>query len=172
MFKKAMIKSSLNKIIFILPLCFLFSSLHAQDTTRRQTIQITSSYKPSLRNTVKINLYASPISPDTSHPRLAYNIPPENLFFAYQPVSLKPLSLQADTSLKLGQRNELKLGYGNLSTPYVSGDFSFGDGKHNLANVYGNYISSRGKIQNQDFSEWNVKGPAAFFRQRMKRMPG
>jgi len=163
MFKQAMIKNSINKIIFILPLCFLFTALHAQDTTRRQTIEITSSYKPSLRNTVKINLYASPISADTSRPRLAYSIPPENLFFAYQPVSLKPLSLQSDTSLKLGQRNELKLGYGNLSTPYVSGGFSFGDGKHNLANIYGNYISSRGKIQNQDFSEWNVKGTGSIF---------
>ena len=156
-------KNSLNKLIFILPICFLFSTLYAQDTTRRQTIQITSSYKPSLRNTVKINLYASPISSDTSHPKLAYNIPPENLFFSYQPVSLKPLSLQADTSLKLGNRNELKLGYGNLSTPYISGGFSFGDGKHNLGNIYGNYISSRGKIQNQDFSEINLKGTGSLF---------
>jgi len=163
MFKKLMMINSLNKIIFILPLCFLFTQTNAQDTTRRQTIEITSSYKPSLRNMVKINLYASPITPDTSRPRLAYSIPPENLFFAYQPVSLKPLSLQTDTSLKLGGRNELKLGYGNLSTPYISGAFSFGDGKHNLANVYGDYISSRGKIKNQDFSEINVKGTGSLF---------
>ncbi|HXR83103.1 MAG TPA: hypothetical protein VN722_02255 [Hanamia sp.] len=163
MFKKLMMKNSFNKIIFILPLCFLFSEMKAQDTTHRQTIQITSSYKPSLRNTVKINLYASPITPDTTRPRLAYNIPPQNLFFPYQPVSLKPLSLQTDTSLKPGGRNELKVGYGNLSTPYISGGFSFGDGKHNLANIYGDYISSRGKIENQDFSEINVKGTGSIF---------
>ncbi len=163
MFKKLMMSNSLNKLIAILPLCFLFTVSNAQDTSRRQTIQITSSYKPSLRNTVKINLYASPISADTTRPRLAYSIPPENLFFAYEPVSLKPLSLQADTSLKLGDRNQLKVGYGNLSTPYVSGAFSFGDGKHNLGNIYGNYISSRGKIKNQDFGEWNVKGTGSLF---------
>lgn len=158
-----MMKNSLNKIVFLLPLCFLFSELQAQDTTHRQTIQITSSYKPSLRNTVKINLYATPITPDTTRPRLAYNIPPQNLFFPYQPVSLKPLSLQTDTSLQLGGRNELKIGYGNLSTPYIKGGFSFGDGKHNLANIYGDYISSRGKIENQDFSEINVKGTGSLF---------
>jgi hypothetical protein len=158
-----MMKNSLNKIVFLLPLCFLFSELRAQDTTHRQTIQITSSYKPSLRNTVKINLYATPITPDTTRPRLAYNIPPQNLFFPYQPVSLKPLSLQTDTSLQLGGRNELKLGFGNLSTPYIKGGFSFGDGKHNLANIYGDYISSRGKIENQDFSEINVKGTGSLF---------
>jgi len=163
MFNKLMMKNSSNKIIFILPLCFLFIQSKAQDTTRRQTIEITSSYKPSLRNMVKINLYASPITADTSRPRLAYSIPAENLFFSDQPVSLKPLALQTDTTLKLGDRNQLKVGYGNLSTPYISGAFSFGDGKHNLGNVYGDYISSRGKIQNQDFSEINIKGTGSIF---------
>ena len=93
-----------------MPLCFLYNLSKAQDTTRRQTIEITSSYKPSLRNTVKINLYASPISPDTSRPRLAYNIPPENLFFTYQQVALRPLSLEAATSRKLGDKKQLKVG--------------------------------------------------------------
>jgi hypothetical protein len=158
-----MTSNRINKLVFFLPLCFLFNVSKAQDTTRRQTIEITSSYKPSLRNSVKINLYATPISPDTSRPRLAYNIPPENLFFTYQPVALKPLSLEADTSLKLGDRNQLKVGYGNLSTPYIAGAFSFGDGKHNLGNIYGNYISSRGKIKNQDFGEWNIQGTGSLY---------
>ncbi len=134
-----------------------------RDTTRRQTIEITSSYKPVLRNPVKINLYASPVTGDTSRPRLAYNIPPQNLFFTYQPVPLKPLALATDTALQLGDRNQLKLGFGSFTTPYVSGAFSFGDGKKNLANVYGDYISSRGKIRNQDFSEINIRGTGSLF---------
>ena len=159
-----MIKS-VNKIILILMLfCFLCNETNAQrDTTRKQTIEITSSYKPVLRKTVKINLYASPITADTSRPRMAYNIPAQNLFFAYQPVSLKPLALQSDTALQLGNRNQLKVGFGNFTTPYISGAFSFGDGKHNLVNVYGDYISSRGKIKNQDFSEINLKGMGSIF---------
>jgi hypothetical protein len=76
---------------------------------------------------------------------------------------LSPLALDADTSLKLGERNQLKLGFGNYTTPYISGAFSFGDGKHNLGNIYGDYISSRGKIQNQDFSELNIKGTGSIF---------
>lgn len=163
MFKKLMTMTSFHKIIFLLTLCFLFNRSGAQDTSRRQTIQITSSYKPSLRSAVKINLYATPISPDTSQPRLAYFIPPQNLFYSYQPIALKPLSLQTDTSLELGGRNQLKVGFGNYTTPYISGAFSFGDGKHNMANVYADYISSRGKIQNQDFSEINVKGTGSLF---------
>lgn len=161
--KKIPMKKCSYRIIMVFTLgLFVFQS-QAQDTTRRQTIEITSTYKPSLRNMVKINLYASPISADTTRPRLAYNIPAENLFFSYQPVALKPMSLETDTSLKLGDRNELKVGFGNLSTPYIAGAFSFGDGKHSMANVYGNYISSRGKIQNQDFSEMNFGGTGSLF---------
>jgi hypothetical protein len=165
MLKKLIMRKPGNKIIlFLIAFSFFYSKINAQaDSTRRQTIEITSSYKPVLRNTVKINLYASPITADTSRPRLAYSIPPQNLFFAYQPISLKPLALQTDTALQLGDRNQLKVGFGSFTTPYISGAFSFGDGKHNLANVYGNYISSRGKIANQDFSEINIKGTGSIF---------
>jgi hypothetical protein len=174
MFKKLIIIKPANKLfLLVVAICLLSNQSNAQvDSTRRQTIEITSSYKPVLRNTVKINLYASPISADTSRPRLAYSIPPQNLFFAYQPVSLKPLSLQSDTALQLGDRNQLKVGFGNLTTPFISGAFSFGDGKHNLLNVYGDYISSRGKIENQDFSEINVKGMGSIFTEKNETYAG
>jgi hypothetical protein len=157
-------KCTLRMIVAIAIFSLFIGNVKAQrDSSRRQTIEITSSYKPVLRNTVKINLYASPITADTSRPRLAYNIPAQNLFFTYQPVSLKPLALDADTSLNLGQRNQLKVGFGSFTTPYVAGAFSFGDGKKNLLNVYGNYISSRGNIKNQDFSELNLKANGSIF---------
>ena len=158
--KKINAKSFIATVFFC---CFFIAARAQNDTSRRQTIEITSSYKPVLRNTVKINLYASPITADTSRPRLTYNIPPQNLFFTYQPVSLKPLALDADTTLQLGDRNQLKVGFGSFTTPYVAGAFSFGDGKKNLLNVYGNYISSRGSIKNQDFSELKVRGDGSIF---------
>jgi len=164
MFMKLFQKFSAKFFIAAIFFCCFFTTTQAQsDTSRRQTIEITSSYKPVLRNTVKINLYASPITADTSRPRLTYNIPPQNLFFAYQPASLKPLALYADTTLQLGDRNQLKVGFGSFTTPYVAGAFSFGDGKKNLLNVYGNYISSRGNIDNQDFSEIKVRGDGSIF---------
>ena len=151
-------------VLVVLIYCLSFGSAHAQnDTSRRQTIEITSAYKPVLRSTVKINLSASPITADTTRPRLAYNIPPQNLFFTYQPVSLRPLALTIDTSLALGDRNQLNAGFGSFTTPYVNGAFSFGDGKKNLLNLYGNYISSRGNIENQDFSEIGVKAAGSIF---------
>ena len=159
-----MTKSSF-KILFSFPALLLsYATAHAQvDSTRKQTIEITSEYKPDLRNMVKINLYATPISPDTGRARLAYNIPAQNLFFSYQPVALSPLALNMDSVVNLGDRNQVKLGFGNLSTPYISAALSFGDAKKSLLNIYGDYISSRGNIKNQDFSEINAKAMGSLF---------
>lgn len=35
--------------------------------------------------------------------------------------------------------------------------FSFGDGKKMLFNLYANYISSKGKIVNQEYAQMQVK---------------
>ncbi len=152
-------------LLFIFTFC-IFHSNAQRDTTRRQTIDITSTYKPVLRNAVKINLSASPSAADSSRPRLAYDIPAQNLFFAYQPISLKPLALMQDTGLQLGIRNYVKAGFGNFTTPYIAAAVSSGDGKKSLLNLYGNYISSKGKITNQNFSELKLKGTGSYFSEK------
>ncbi|MES2892155.1 MAG: hypothetical protein V4725_09090 [Bacteroidota bacterium] len=137
-----------------------------RDTTKKQTVDITSSYQPSLRSSAKINFSASQLSGDTSKRIGPYNIPANNLFFIYQPVSLKPLALQQDTAFELGLRNYLKVGAGNYTTPYASAGFSFGDGKTALLNIYADYISSKGKIEHQDYSRLNIKGSGSYFTPR------
>ncbi|MEO6732551.1 MAG: hypothetical protein ABIN01_15130 [Ferruginibacter sp.] len=156
-------KSTIVMVLF----CVCSVSIYAQkDTTKKQTIDITSSYKPVLRNTVKINFSASNLAADTAKVLAPYNIPPQNLFYTYQPVSLKPLSLAQDSMLYLGFRNFLKAGVGNYTTPYVSAGFSFGDGKTSLVNFYADYISSKGNIKNQDYSQLNIKGSGSYFSNR------
>ena len=154
----------MKRIYFIIILCFTVAVSFAQrDTTKRQSIDITSSYKPVLRNAVKINFSAAQLNADSSKTVGPYSIPQQNLFYTYQPVSLKPLALQQDTTLELGLRNFLKAGIGNYSTPYFSAGVSFGDGKKQLANVYADYISSKGTIKNQDYADFNVKAAGSFF---------
>ncbi len=135
----------------------------AKDTIKRPSVSITSSYKPVLRNAVKINFSASQLNADTTKPVLSYTIPPQNLFYSYQPISLKPLALQMDTNLYLGIRNFIKAGFGNFATPYVSAGFSFGDGKKSLMNLYADYISSKGKIKYQDYALMNIQASGSFF---------
>ncbi len=160
-------KSSLPLAICILLIanCLLPIAASAQKDTikKKSTIDINSVYKPVLRNAVKINFSASHLNADTTTPNLTYSIPAQNLFYSYQPISLKPLALQQDTNLYLGLRNFVKVGYGNFSTPYVSAGFSFGDGKKFLANVYADYISSKGKMLYQDYSKLHLKAAGSLF---------
>src|SRR3982074_2491556 len=88
-----------KKSFFFLGLLTLCLGLcaQAQDTTKRRTIEITSSFKPVLREAVKINFNAAPPVADTSKPRLNYNIPAQYLFLTYQPGEMKPVALQADS---------------------------------------------------------------------------
>ena len=163
-----------NKIVIAtLFFCVTGQLLFAQrDTTKKQTIDITSTYKPVLRNSVKVNFSASNLAADTTKVVGPYSIPAQNLFYTYQPVSLKPLALAQDSALALGMRNYLKAGFGNFSTPYVSAGFSFGDGKTVLANLYADYISSKGNIKNQDHSLLNIKGSGSYFTARNEAYGG
>lgn len=152
---------SIVTILFFLP---AMACVAQKDTAKKQSIDITSSYKPVLRNAVKINFSASNLVADTARQIAPYAVPAQNLFYTYQPMALKPLALAQDTSLNLGTRNFLKAGFGNYTTPFVSAGFSFGDGKTSLMNVYADYISSKGKIINQDYSKVNVKASGSYFK--------
>lgn len=154
------------KIILFFVAFFSAKTLLAQEPTKSQSIDINSSYKPVLRNAVKINFAGTQLPADTSKPNLNYNIPSQNLFYAYAPISLRPLALEQDSNLYLGNRKYIKLGYGNFSTPYVNAGISLGDGKKSLLNFTGNYIESNGNIENQRYAQLNVKAAGSYFTPR------
>ena len=156
-------KIIITGLVFCLP---GLASFAQRDTAKKQTIDITSTYKPVLRNAVKVNFSASNLTADSSKIISPYTIPSQILLYTYQPTSLKPLALMQDTGVELGLRNFVKAGFGNYTTPYISAGFSFGDGKKSLINVYADYISSRGKIENQDYSQMNVKASGSYFANR------
>lgn len=153
----------IRSILFITAVACSLLSFAQRDTSKKQTIDITSSYKPVLRNAVKINFSATQLTADTVKSVGLYNIPPQNLFYTYQPASLRPLALAQDSVLNLGIRNFVKAGFGNYTTPYVSAGLSFGDGKTSLVNLYADYISSKGPIKNQDYSELNIKAGGSYY---------
>ncbi|MBA2745757.1 MAG: hypothetical protein H0U44_05985, partial [Flavisolibacter sp.] len=134
----------------------------AQDTIRRREVNITSTFKPSLKEAAKININATPPTPDSTTPRLQYNLPNQNLLFSFQPGSLKPLALDVDSGGHWGNDSYVKLGYGNLKTPFVQAGFSMGDGKSVGVNAYVKHFSSQGKIEHQDVSHTNIDLNAFF----------
>ncbi|MBA2762727.1 MAG: hypothetical protein H0U39_12400, partial [Segetibacter sp.] len=113
----------MKKFVLINILIAVGLSVNAQqrtntDTTKK-TVTITSSYKPTIKPASKINFSAATLPADSSRPRLIYNVPAQNLFFTYQPASLKPLALSIDTAINWVNSNYIKLGLGNYSTPYA-----------------------------------------------------
>ena len=134
------------------------SAVMAQrDTTKPKAVDITSSFRPVLRESAKINFNASPPTADTTKPRLQYDIPNPSLGLAYQPSSLKPLALQIDSLGKFISSNYIKAGFGSLRTPFVQTGFSFGDGNTAGINIFAKHVASEGKRDFQDFSSTQVK---------------
>lgn len=146
----------MNKKLFLLNALMLlagFAAVAQKDTTNKaKSVDITSAFKPTLKESSKINFNAAPPSADTSKPRLQYDIPNPNLLFAYQPGALKPLALQIDSIGKFNNSNYIKAGFGSLRTPYVQAGFSFGDGNTAGLNIFAKHVSSNGKREYQDFT--------------------
>lgn len=140
----------------------------AQDTIRRRTVEVTSQFKPVLKDAAKINFNATPPTADTTRPRLNYNLPNQNLQFVYQPGMLKPLALQVDTGGRWDNESYVKAGIGTLKTPFVQAGLSVGDGKTVGLNLYAKHTSSEGKIEHQKYS--NTKFDAMAFFQTAKSL--
>jgi hypothetical protein len=159
---------------FVLSGVILISGLAAfsQDSSRKKEVNITSTFKPSLKEAAKINFNATAPVPDTTRPRLQYTLPNQNLNFAFQPGVLKPLALQVDTGGRWSEESYVKLGYGNFKSPFMQAGISFGDGRDVGLNIYARHNSSKGTIPYQDYgnsaidlsaffkasnNEWNIR---------------
>lgn len=132
------------------------------DTTKPRTVIVTAAFRPSLKTSSKVNFSAAAPSPDSVLPRLNYNVPAQNLFFAYQSAPLKPLAANIDTAIHWQNENFIKAGYGNFSTPYLQTGLSFGDGINSVVNINGRYTSSKGPLTYQDFSKLNIEALGIF----------
>jgi hypothetical protein len=131
-------------------------NVHAQDSAKRRTIDITSVFKPVLRDASKINFHATPPIVDTSKPKLKYDIPSQYLSLTYQPGELKPVALQPDSVLIWQNSNYIKAGAGNVHLPYIQTGFSFGDGKNTFFNIFADQYNSKGSLPHQKNSSTDV----------------
>lgn len=137
-------------------------SLLAQDTTKRKTIDVTSTFKPVLREASKINFSAVSPAADTTKPRLSYSIPSQNLFFSYMPAELKPVALQIDSVNTWDYSNFIKAGIGNVHLPYLKAGFSFGDGKNSFFNIFASHFNAKGSRTYQKNNSTNVGASATY----------
>jgi hypothetical protein len=141
----------MNRLSIIAASMLFALAASAQDTTRKREVNVTSTFKPTLKEAAKISFGATPPTADTTRPRLNYAIPNQNLNLAFSPGALKPMALQVDTGGRFELANYVKAGFGNFSTPYLEAGLSLGDGKTAGLNLYGKHVSSKGKLPFQKF---------------------
>lgn len=126
------------------------------DTSAPKMVTITSSFKPFLKDAAKVNFTAATPVIDSSKIPVVYNVPSQNLFFLYQPVPIKPLALAVDSGYTWQNDQYVKVGAGNFSTFFGEAAFSFGDGKHSVTNVRGNFLTSTGNLPAQQAAKWGI----------------
>ncbi|HUR10818.1 MAG TPA: hypothetical protein VM012_05590 [Flavitalea sp.] len=137
-----------------------YASLMAQVPNQKKSIDITSTFKPVLREAAKINFNAAPPVADTSHPKLNYTVPSNTLFFTYQPAELKPVALMVDSFTAWQYSNFIKAGIGNVHQPYVEAGFSFGNSTNTFFNIFAKHYTSKGDLpfQKNSLSSVGVNG--------------
>jgi hypothetical protein len=132
------------------------------DTTAPRMVTVTSAFKPFLKNAAKLNFSAATPVIDSSRIPVAYNVPAQNLFYSYQPVAIKPLALAVDSGYEWENHQYIKVGAGNFSSYFGEAGFSFGDGKHNITNLKGNFLTSTGHNFAQQASRWGLDALSIF----------
>src|SRR5688572_26543456 len=154
-----LLRNEITRLMMLVFGILSFEMAYAQreDPSKIKAVDITSSFKPVLREPAKINFNATPPSADTVKPRLQYEVPDPNLLFAYQPGTLKPLAFQLDSTAKFDNSSYIKAGFGSLKTPFLQAGISFGDGNTAGANIYAKHVSSQGKRDFQDFTYTRFK---------------
>ncbi|MFT4017431.1 MAG: hypothetical protein QM668_10745 [Agriterribacter sp.] len=140
--------------IIISGILFLYTSAKAQEPSKKQTIEITSSFKPTLKDAAKINFNAAPPVPDSARPKFKYTIPVNSLALAYQPAAVTPAALHIDSTGSWAATNFIKLGYGNFQTPYAQAGLTLDNKPNSSLNILGHYISSKGSaVPRQQYAD-------------------
>jgi hypothetical protein len=156
------VNSVIKFLLITAPIMATGITAFGQDTSKRKTIEITSTFKPVLKEGSKINFNAAPPVADTNRPRLNYNIPSQNLLFTYVPTELKPVAVTIDSTAAWKYSNYIKVGVGNVHLPYVKAGFSFGDGLNTFYNVFGEHYTSKGDLPFQKNSLTSVGGAVTY----------
>jgi len=142
--------------VFVPVLCFLLivsvDNAFAQDKRgKKEEISITSSFKPSIVKTGKLEFQADAPPKDTTAYRLSYPIQPIQFTTPMSSFVIKPLSFLTDEKQQDKEDIYAKLGFGNLTTPFASLGFTTRKAKEQYtANL--DHISSKGKLEDQQYA--------------------
>lgn len=155
-------RPQMSTLLFSLCLliCFLSAStlLMAQNKRNKlDEINITSSFKPSIVKTSKLEFFPEVPQKDTNAFKFIY--PAINTTFKtpLSSFSIKPLAYIAKESIQEKDNFYIKLGGGNLRTPFTSASYNSKLG-NNMVSLNFDHISSKGSIYNQQYANTKFEG--------------
>jgi hypothetical protein len=122
-----------------------------------EEINITSSFKPSIVKSGKLEFFPEIPVKDTHSFRFGYTFDAVNFKTPLSSFSLKPLAYQVQQPPVDVNNAYLKLGGGNLNTPFVSAAYQTRFDK-NLLSFGVDHISSKGNIPNQQYANSKIAG--------------
>lgn len=125
------------------------------EKSKKEVINITSTFKPSIVKTGKIEFQAEPLKKDTSAYEFVYPTDKVQFPTPMRSFSIRPLSFKQDQADKDSTNLFAKLGYGNLSTPFISLGFQRDFTMSNLS-VTADHISSKGNLPDQELQHTSV----------------
>ena len=155
-------RPQMSTLLFSLCLliCFLSASTLSMAQNKRNKldeINITSSFKPSIVKTSKLEFFPEVPQKDTTAFKFIY--PAINTTFKtpLSSFSIKPLAYVTKEIIQEKDNFYVKLGGGNLRTPFASASYNSKLGK-NMVSLNFDHISSKGSIYNQQYANTKFEG--------------
>ena len=157
------IASTFKSIFFVFFFLLMqYFTLAQNKKGKVEEINITSSFKPSIVKTGKLEFFPEIPVKDTHSFKFDYTFDAVNFKTPLSSFSLKPLAYQVPPPPVDINNAYLKLGGGNLNTPFVSAAYQTRFDE-NLLSFGVDHISSKGNIPNQQYA--NSKITTRFTRQ-------
>ena len=130
----------------------LFSSMaySQKKATKKEVISITSSFKPSIIKTGKIEFYAAPPVKDDAS--FSFNYIPSHgaNITTMTGFSVKPLAMVTEVKKVDSAGLFAKVGYGNIQNPFVQLAYQSAH-KSSDYSIWVDHISAKGKLKDQQF---------------------
>lgn len=148
----------LARILFLSVLVFFGKENYAQvKKNSMEEINITSSFKPSIVKTGKLEFFPEIPLKDTQSFRFNYPFDAVNFKTPLSSFSLKPLAYQVPQLATDKNNAFVKVGGGNLNTPFLSAGYQ-SRFNNNTFSIGVDHISSKGNLQNQQYSNSKIAG--------------
>lgn len=152
--------STLKVVRILLFSFFVFLSKENNAQVKKNSVEeinITSSFKPSIVKTGKLEFFPEIPLKDTHSFRFNYPFDAVSFKTPLSSFSLKPLAYQAPQRVDEKNNGFVKVGGGNLNTPFLSAGYQ-SRLNDNIFSLGVDHISSKGNLQNQQYSNSKVTG--------------